>query len=74
MSVESESGFTCTHLLRAAGVLGRPAPLGILAMIPFEGFFYLQAVDGPELHHQLIGYSSVVRDNWEKARAEQRLS
>ncbi|WP_225823986.1 hypothetical protein [Streptomyces naphthomycinicus] len=74
MCVEGEAGFTCTHLLRAAEILGRPAPLGILAMIPHEESFYLQAVHGPDLHSQLVGYSSVVRDNWEKAPAEQRLS
>lgn len=74
VSVEGTGGFTCSHLLRAAELLGRPAPLGILAMLPHEGFLLLQAVDGPELHYQLIGYSSVVRDNWEKAPAPLRLS
>ncbi|MGW4893205.1 hypothetical protein ACWEQL_13215 [Kitasatospora sp. NPDC004240] len=74
VSVEGVDGFTCSHVLRAAELLRRPAPLGILAMLPHEGFLMLQAVEGPELHHQLIGYSSVVLDNWERAPGPQRMS
>ncbi|MGI5447963.1 hypothetical protein ACQEVM_19815 [Streptomyces sp. CA-243310] len=74
VSVTCETGFTCTHVLRAGDLLGRPAPLGILAMVPHEGFLYFQAVDGPDLHSQLVGYSAVTLDNWEKAPPEQRLT
>ncbi|MGW2540146.1 hypothetical protein ACWC5I_04555 [Kitasatospora sp. NPDC001574] len=74
VSVEGESGFTCTHVLRAPELLARPAPLGVLAMVPHEEFLFLQAVDDTDLRIQLIAFSMVIRQNWDGASAEHRLS
>ncbi|GHG24241.1 hypothetical protein GCM10017667_69840 [Streptomyces filamentosus] len=73
VSVTDPAGFTCTHLLRAAEILGRPAPHGILVMVPHEGFLMMQAVDGPELKWSVIGYSEVTLQRHDEAPEAARL-
>ncbi|MFE1875509.1 hypothetical protein ACFW9N_32315 [Streptomyces sp. NPDC059496] len=74
VNVEADGGWTSTHLLRAADLIDRPAPLGILAMVPFHGHLMLWAVAGPELHTCVIAYGPLVRQMWEDAPEEYRLS
>ncbi|GAA2627947.1 hypothetical protein GCM10010425_27180 [Streptomyces spororaveus] len=74
VNVEGEGGYTSTHLLRAADLVDRPAPHGILAMVPFHGHLMLWAVEGPELHTCVIAYGPLVRKMWEDAPEEYRLS
>ncbi|MFJ5877320.1 hypothetical protein ACIQD1_21670 [Streptomyces sp. NPDC093088] len=73
VSVTDPAGFTCTHLMRAAEILGRPAPHGILVMVPHEGFLMMQAVDGPELKWSVIGYSEVTLQHYGDAPESARL-
>ncbi|MER6255412.1 hypothetical protein ABT224_29080 [Streptomyces sp. NPDC001584] len=74
VNVEGEGGYTSTHLLRAADLIDRPAPHGILAMVPFHGHLMLWAVEGPELHTCVIAYGPLVRKMWEDAPEGYRLS
>ncbi|MFG2973634.1 hypothetical protein ACGFYY_11585 [Streptomyces sp. NPDC048331] len=74
VNVEADDGWTSTHLLHAAALIDRPAPLGILAMVPFHGHLMLWAVEGPELHTCVIAYGPLVRNMWEDAPPEYRLS
>ncbi|QES54777.1 hypothetical protein DEJ51_11520 [Streptomyces venezuelae] len=74
VNVEGEGGYTSTHLLRAAALVDRPAPLGILAMVPYHGHLMLWAVEGPDLHTCVIAYGPLVRKMWEDAPEEYRLS
>lgn len=74
VNVEADGGWTSTHLLRAADLIDRPAPLGILAMVPFHGHLMLWAVEGPELHTCVIAYGPLVRQMWEDAPEAYRLS
>ncbi|WP_448699603.1 hypothetical protein [Streptomyces avidinii] len=72
--MESGGGWTSTHLLHAADLIDRPAPLGILAMVPFHGHLMLWAVEGPELHTCVIAHDPLVRKMWEDAPEGYRLS
>lgn len=74
VNVEADGGWTSTHLLHAADLIDRPAPLGILAMVPFHGHLMLWAVEGPDLHTCVIAYGPLVRKMWEDAPQEYRLS
>lgn len=74
VNVEADGGWTSTHLLRAADLIDRPAPFGILAMVPYHGHLMLWAVEGPELHTCVIAYGPLVRKMWEDAPQEYRLS
>ncbi|CAM5352831.1 hypothetical protein SAVIM40S_02501 [Streptomyces avidinii] len=74
VNVEADGGWTSTHLLHAADLIDRPAPLGILAMVPFHGHLMLWAVEGPELHTCVIAHDPLVRKMWEDAPEGYRLS
>ncbi|MFF0550521.1 hypothetical protein ACFYUL_16330 [Streptomyces sp. NPDC004311] len=74
VNVEADGGWTSTHVLHAADLVDRPAPHGILAMVPFHGHLMLWAVDGLELHTCVTAYGPLVRQMWEEAPEEYRLS
>ncbi|MFG2993286.1 hypothetical protein ACGFZK_28990 [Streptomyces sp. NPDC048257] len=74
VNVEAGEGWTSTHLLHAAELIDRPAPHGILAMVPFHGHLMLWAVEGPEPHTCLIAYGPLVRKMGEDALEEPRRS
>ncbi len=72
--VTSEGEFGSAQVLRAAEVLGHPAPHGILAVAPCEDTVVMVVIDGKDLHSSAAGMDMYGRQLWEQSAPHLRLS
>ncbi|MFC8451230.1 hypothetical protein [Kitasatospora sp. NPDC057223] len=66
--------FGSAQVLRAAELLGHPAPHGFLAATPSEDTVVLVVIDGPGLHTSAAAMEMYGRQLWEQSEPQLRLS
>ena len=66
--------FGSAQVLRAAELLGHPAPHGFLAAAPCEDTVVLVVIDGPGLHTSAAAMEMYGRQLWEQSEPHLRLS